>query len=93
MSVGRVRSAGTARSRRAAPSAYPVSGPARPEPVLFLVVTLRGERPRPTAPRLDTAPPTSGFPSGHVGAAVALRGGLAVLAALRQRGSGHRSRT
>ncbi|MFE2105922.1 phosphatase PAP2 family protein [Kitasatospora sp. NPDC059463] len=38
------------------------------------------------APHLDTAPPTSGFPSGHVGAAVALDGAPAVLAALRVRG-------
>ncbi|MFJ4673872.1 phosphatase PAP2 family protein [Kitasatospora purpeofusca] len=49
-------------------------------------VTLCVDRPRTTAPHLDTAPPTSSFPSGHVGAAVALYGTLAVLAALRVRG-------
>ncbi|MCX4690587.1 phosphatase PAP2 family protein [Kitasatospora purpeofusca] len=53
---------------------------------VFLLVTLYVDRPRPTAPHLDTAPPISGFPSGHVGAAVALHGALAVLAALRVRG-------
>ncbi|MFF3653095.1 phosphatase PAP2 family protein [Streptomyces sp. NPDC002181] len=48
---------------------------------VFVLVTLVVERPRPDVPHLDAAPPTSSFPSGHVGASVALFGGLAVLAA------------
>lgn len=53
---------------------------------VFVVVTMFVERPRPAVPRLDGAPPTSSFPSGHVGASVALYGGLAVIALLRMRG-------
>ncbi|MFE2325402.1 diacylglycerol kinase family protein [Streptomyces sp. NPDC059385] len=53
---------------------------------VFLLVTLVVERPRPDV-QLDAAPPTSSFPSGHVGASVALFGGLAVIAALHLRGT------
>lgn len=53
---------------------------------VFVVVTAFVERARPAVPQLDGAPPTSSFPSGHVGASVALYGGLAVIAALRVRG-------
>ncbi|MFI7355797.1 diacylglycerol kinase family protein [Streptomyces avidinii] len=53
---------------------------------VFVLVTAFVERPRPDLPRLDAAPPTSSFPSGHVGASLALYGGLAVIAALRLRG-------
>lgn len=53
---------------------------------VFLLVTLVVERSRPDVPHLDPAPPTSSFPSGHVGAATALFGGLAVLAATRLHG-------
>ncbi|WP_411108653.1 diacylglycerol kinase family protein [Streptomyces sp. c-19] len=53
---------------------------------VFLLVTLVVDRPRPDVPHLDPAPPTSSFPSGHVGAAVALFGGLAVLASRRLHG-------
>ncbi|MFD6225961.1 diacylglycerol kinase family protein [Streptomyces sp. NPDC060232] len=53
---------------------------------VFLVVTFVVERPRPDVPQLDGAPPTSSFPSGHVGASVALYGGLAVLVLRRARG-------
>ncbi|MFB7467496.1 diacylglycerol kinase family protein [Streptomyces sp. NPDC056224] len=53
---------------------------------VFLVVTMCVERPRPDVPRLDDAPPTSSFPSGHVGASVALYGGLATLVWTRVRG-------
>lgn len=53
---------------------------------VFLVVTAFVDRPRPAVPHLDAAPPTSSFPSGHVGAALALYGGLAVIAVLRLRG-------
>ncbi|MEU8502201.1 diacylglycerol kinase family protein [Streptomyces lavendulae] len=55
---------------------------------VFLVVTSLVERPRPDVPRLDGAPPTSSFPSGHVGGAVALYGGLAVLLLMRTRSRG-----
>ncbi|MER6200436.1 diacylglycerol kinase family protein [Streptomyces sp. NPDC001586] len=53
---------------------------------VFLVVTMCVDRPRPDVPRLDGAPPTSSFPSGHVGASVALYGGLATLVWTRVRG-------
>lgn len=53
---------------------------------VFLLVTLVVNRDRPDVPHLDGAPPTSSFPSGHVGASVALYGGLAVLAARHLRG-------
>ncbi|THA80134.1 phosphatase PAP2 family protein [Streptomyces sp. A0592] len=53
---------------------------------VFLVVTFFVERPRPDVPQLDGAPPTSSFPSGHVGASVALYGGLATLVLSRTRG-------
>lgn len=52
---------------------------------VFLLVTLVVERPRPDVPHMDPAPPTSSFPSGHVGASVALFGSLAVLVAVRLR--------
>lgn len=50
---------------------------------IFLLVTNTVDRPRPPVPRLDAAPPTSSFPSGHTAAAVALYGCLAVIV-LRQ---------
>ena len=50
---------------------------------IFLLVTNTVDRPRPPVPRLDVAPPTSSFPSGHTAAAVALYGCLAVIV-LRQ---------
>ncbi|MGI5447232.1 diacylglycerol kinase family protein [Streptomyces sp. CA-243310] len=53
---------------------------------VFLLVTLVVERSRPDVPHLDPAPPTSSFPSGHVGAATALFGGLATIAATRLHG-------
>ena len=43
------------------------------------------DRQRPDVPHLDAAPPTSSFPSGHTGAAVALYGGLAVIVGWRVR--------
>ncbi|MCG6497699.1 diacylglycerol kinase family protein [Kitasatospora sp. A2-31] len=73
-------------SRRRWREAAFLGGAVAAQSAVFLLVTLCVDRPRPTAPPLDTAPPTSSFPSGHVGAAVALYGGLAVLAALRVRG-------
>ena len=50
---------------------------------VFLLVTNTVHRQRPPVPRLDPAPPTSSFPSGHTAAAVALYGCLAVIV-LRQ---------
>lgn len=48
--------------------------------LIFLGVALLIARHRPAVPRLDSALPTSGFPSGHTAASVALYGGLAVVA-------------
>lgn len=49
------------------------------ELLVFVAVTALVDRPRPDVPHLDAAPPTSSFPSGHVGAAVALYGCIAVI--------------
>jgi membrane-associated phospholipid phosphatase len=49
------------------------------ELLIFLAVTAIVHRPRPPVTRLDVAPPTSSFPSGHTAAAVALYGSLAIL--------------
>ncbi len=46
---------------------------------VFLATTLVVSRERPSVPRLDPAPPTSSFPSGHTGAATALCLGLALV--------------
>ncbi|MEW1638090.1 diacylglycerol kinase family protein [Streptomyces sp. NPDC093801] len=62
-----------------------LAGAVAAQSAVFLLVTLIVERPRPQVLHLDAAPPTSSFPSGHVGAATALFGGLAVLVALRLR--------
>ncbi len=50
------------------------------EVTIFVSTTLLVERARPSVPHLDSAPPTSSFPSGHTAASVALYGALAVLA-------------
>jgi membrane-associated phospholipid phosphatase len=47
--------------------------------VVFLLVTLTIDRRRPLVKHLDGSPPTSSFPSGHTGAAVALFVGSALL--------------
>jgi undecaprenyl-diphosphatase len=49
------------------------------ELLVFLVVTFVVQRDRPDVPRLDAAPPTSSFPSGHTAAAVAIYGCLAIV--------------
>jgi membrane-associated phospholipid phosphatase len=46
---------------------------------IFVLVTATVHRQRPTVPHLDPAPPTSSFPSGHTGAALALYVGLGVV--------------
>ncbi|WP_460106401.1 bifunctional phosphatase PAP2/diacylglycerol kinase family protein [Streptomyces sp. YKOK-J1] len=53
---------------------------------VFLVITFAVDRHRPEVHRLDGSLPTSSYTSGHTGAATALYGGLAVLAASRLRG-------
>lgn len=49
------------------------------EVTIFVVTTLAVHRSRPNVVRLDHAPPTSSFPSGHTAAAVALYGAIAAL--------------
>lgn len=46
---------------------------------IFVLATLVVDRARPPVPHLDSAPPTSSFPSGHTSAAIVLYGGLAVI--------------
>jgi membrane-associated phospholipid phosphatase len=50
------------------------------EVTIFVLTALMIDRHRPPVPHLDSAPPTSSFPSGHVAAAITLYGGLAVIA-------------
>jgi membrane-associated phospholipid phosphatase len=49
------------------------------EVTIFVTTTLLVHRARPNVVRLDQAPPTSSFPSGHTAAAVALYGAAAIL--------------
>ncbi|HZV27115.1 MAG TPA: phosphatase PAP2 family protein [Acidothermaceae bacterium] len=49
------------------------------EVAIFIITTFVVHRPRPNVVRLDHAPPTSSFPSGHTAAAVALCGSIAAL--------------
>ena len=52
---------------------------------IFVTATLVTGRPRPDVPHLDPAPPTSSYPSGHVGASVALYASLAIMATTIER--------
>ena len=47
---------------------------------IFVTASAALGRPRPDVPHLDPAPPTSSYPSGHVGASVALYTSLAIMA-------------
>jgi len=47
---------------------------------IFVTASTVIGRPRPEVPHLDPAPPTSSYPSGHVGASVALYTSLAIMA-------------
>ena len=47
---------------------------------IFVTATAVTGRPRPDVPHLDPAPPTSSYPSGHVGASVALYTSFAIMA-------------
>jgi membrane-associated phospholipid phosphatase len=46
---------------------------------IFVTASAALGRPRPDVPHLDPAPPTSSYPSGHVGASVALYTSLAIM--------------
>ena len=52
---------------------------------IFVTVSAVVGRPRPDVPHLDPAPPTSSYPSGHVGASVALYTSLAIMATTIER--------
>lgn len=52
---------------------------------IFVTASAVIGRPRPDVPHLDPAPPTSSYPSGHVGASVALYGSLAMMATTIER--------
>jgi membrane-associated phospholipid phosphatase len=49
------------------------------ETAIFTATTLFIDRPRPHVTHLDTAPPTSSFPSGHTAAAVCFYGSVAAI--------------
>ncbi|MEU1621079.1 diacylglycerol kinase family protein [Streptomyces sp. NPDC005722] len=61
-----------------------LAGAVAAQSAVFVLVTLCVARPRPDVPHLEQAPQTSSFPSGHVGAALALYGALAVIVARGQ---------
>ncbi|WP_310794764.1 phosphatase PAP2 family protein [Streptomyces sp. TLI_171] len=63
-----------------------VAGAVALQAALFVTVAHVVDRSRPEVVRLDGALPTSSFPSGHVGAATALYGGLGLLALRLLRG-------
>jgi membrane-associated phospholipid phosphatase len=49
------------------------------ETAIFVATTLFIDRPRPSVPHLDEAPPTSSFPSGHTAAAICFYGSIAAI--------------
>jgi undecaprenyl-diphosphatase len=49
------------------------------ETAVFMATTFFIDRPRPTVPHLDVAPPTSSFPSGHTAAAICFYGSIAAI--------------
>jgi undecaprenyl-diphosphatase len=51
----------------------------------FLVTTFLIDRDRPHVPKLDVAPPTSSYPSGHTAAAIVLYTALAIIISSRTR--------
>ena len=53
--------------------------------VVYLLTARVVARARPAVPELDVFPPMRSFPSGHVAAAVALYGGIAVVLAMHSR--------
>jgi membrane-associated phospholipid phosphatase len=53
--------------------------------VVFTLTARIVARARPSVPELDVFPPNRSFPSGHVAAAVALYGGIAVILAMHSR--------
>jgi membrane-associated phospholipid phosphatase len=57
--------------------------------VVFKLTALTVARPRPAVAQLDRFPPNQSFPSGHVAAALALYGGIAVVLALHARRRAH----
>jgi membrane-associated phospholipid phosphatase len=63
-----------------------LAGAVTVQATVFLMTTLAIDRARPAVAHLDTSPPTSSFPSGHTAAAMALYGGIILLA--RRRGVG-----
>ena len=53
--------------------------------IIFVTASAVVGRARPDVPHLDIAPPTSSYPSGHVGASVALYSSLAIMATTIER--------
>jgi len=62
-----------------------LAGAVGAQALVFLFTTLAIDRQRPAVEQLDSAPPTSSFPSGHTSAAVALYCAIALLLAVRAR--------
>jgi len=55
------------------------------ETAIFTLTTLLIDRERPPVPKLDEAPPTSSFPSGHTAAAICFYGAIAAIVLWRYR--------
>lgn len=56
---------------------------------VFGIISRVVTRARPPVPKLDDFPPMESFPSGHVAAAVALYGGIALILSMRARRASH----